>query len=52
MMVPHYQDAIDMDEVVLRHGHNEKIRRGSPGDRGHASCRGRAEVIEPEVAGQ
>ena len=26
-MVPHYQDAIDMDEVVLRHGHNEKIRR-------------------------
>ena len=27
MMVPHHQGAIDMAMAVLRHGHNEKIRR-------------------------
>jgi hypothetical protein len=27
MMVPHHQGAIDMAVAVLRHGHNEKIRR-------------------------
>jgi hypothetical protein len=27
MMVPHHQGAIDMAVLVLRYGHNEKIRR-------------------------
>ena len=27
MMVPHHQGAIDMAKAVLRHGHNEQIRR-------------------------
>ena len=27
MMVPHHQGAIDMAELILRYGHNEKIRR-------------------------
>ncbi len=27
MMVPHHQAAIDMARAVLRHGHNEQIRR-------------------------
>jgi uncharacterized protein (DUF305 family) len=27
MMVPHHQGAIDMAQAVLRHGHNEQIRR-------------------------
>jgi hypothetical protein len=27
MMVPHHQGAIDMAMAILRHGHNEKIRR-------------------------
>jgi len=27
IMVPHHQGAIDMGAAVLRHGHNEKIRR-------------------------
>jgi Domain of unknown function (DUF305) len=27
MMVPHHQGAIDMARAVLRHGHDEKIRR-------------------------
>jgi uncharacterized protein (DUF305 family) len=27
MMVPHHQGAIDMAVAVLRHGHNEKLRR-------------------------
>jgi uncharacterized protein (DUF305 family) len=27
MMVPHHQGAIDMAVAVLRHGHNEQLRR-------------------------
>jgi uncharacterized protein (DUF305 family) len=27
MMVPHHQGAIDMAQAVLRHGHNEQLRR-------------------------
>jgi uncharacterized protein (DUF305 family) len=27
MMVPHHQGAIDMARAVLRHGHNEQLRR-------------------------
>jgi uncharacterized protein (DUF305 family) len=27
MMIPHHQGAIDMAQAVLRHGHNEQIRR-------------------------
>jgi uncharacterized protein (DUF305 family) len=27
MMVPHHQGAVDMARAVLRHGHNEQIRR-------------------------
>ena len=27
MMVPHHQGAIDMALAVLRHGHNEQIKR-------------------------
>jgi hypothetical protein len=27
MMVPHHQGAIDMAKAVLRHGHNEQLRR-------------------------
>jgi len=27
MMAPHHQSAIDMAQAVLRHGHNEQIRR-------------------------
>jgi DUF305 family protein family protein len=27
MMVPHHQGAIDMAVAVLRHGHNEQVRR-------------------------
>jgi uncharacterized protein (DUF305 family) len=27
MMVPHHQGAIDMAMAVLRHGHNEQVRR-------------------------
>ena len=27
MMVPHHQGAIDMAVAVLRHGHNERVRR-------------------------
>jgi uncharacterized protein (DUF305 family) len=27
MMVPHHQGAIDMAVAVLRHGHNERLKR-------------------------
>src|SRR5262249_10278125 len=30
MMVPHHQGAIDMAVAVLRHGHNEQLRRLAP----------------------